>query len=74
MTTAPPSSLNAYTLIRQQSLLGRGLKRTGDVCFSLAVLSIGAPALLLLAAMVKLSSPGPVFYVQRRVGRIYKRF
>ena len=74
MTTAPPSSLNAYTLIRQQSLLGRGLKRTGDVCFSLAVLSIGAPALLLLAAMVKLSSPGPVFYVQRRVGRNYKRF
>ena len=74
MTTAPPSSLNAYTLIRQQSLFGRGLKRTGDVCFSLAVLSIGAPALLLLAAMVKLSSPGPVFYVQRRVGRNYKRF
>ena len=74
MTTAPPSSLNAHSLIRQQSLFGRGLKRTGDVCFSLAVLSIGAPALLLLAAMVKLSSPGPVFYVQRRVGRNYKRF
>ena len=74
MTTAPPSSLNAYSLIRQQSLFGRGLKRTGDVLFSLTVLSVGAPALLLLAAMVKLSSPGPVFYVQRRVGRNYKRF
>ncbi|MED5384818.1 MAG: sugar transferase [Cyanobacteriota bacterium] len=74
VTTAPPSSLNAYSLIRQQSLFGRGLKRTGDVLFSLTVLSVGAPALLLLAAMVKLSSPGPVFYVQRRVGRNYKRF
>ena len=74
MTTAPPSSLNAHTLIRQQNLFGRGLKRTGDVLFSLTVLSVGAPALLLLAAMVKLSSPGPVFYVQRRVGRNYKRF
>ncbi|MEC8095650.1 MAG: sugar transferase [Cyanobacteriota bacterium] len=74
VTTAPPSSLKAHTLIRQQNLFGRGLKRTGDVLFSLTVLSVGAPALLLLAAMVKLSSPGPVFYVQRRVGRNYKRF
>ena len=74
MTTAPPSSLTAHTLIRQQNLLGRGLKRTGDVIFSLAVLSVGAPALLLVATLVKLSSPGPVFYVQRRVGRNYRRF
>ena len=74
VATAPPSSLNAYTLIRQQSRLGRGLKRFGDIVFSLSVLGLGAPVLLLLAALVTLSSPGPIFYVQRRVGRNYRRF
>ncbi len=72
--TAPPSLLPANTLIRQQSRIGRGLKRTGDIFFAAAVLGLGAPVLLVLAALVKLSSPGPVFYVQRRVGRNYHRF
>ena len=35
---------------------------------------MGAPLFGLLAALVKLSSPGPVFYVQKRVGRGYRRF
>ena len=72
--SAPPSTLTAGSLIRQQSRTGRGLKRTGDVVFSLAVLGLGSPVLLLLACLIKLSSPGPVFYVQRRVGRDYQRF
>ena len=72
--SAPPSTLPAGTLIGQQSRVGRVLKRSGDIAFSLAVLSLGSPALLLLALLVKLSSPGPVFYVQRRVGRGYQRF
>ncbi|CAI8182549.1 MAG: UDP-glucose:undecaprenyl-phosphate glucose-1-phosphate transferase [Prochlorococcus marinus str. MIT 9215] len=72
--SAPPSPLPATDLIGQQSRLGRSIKRTGDVVFSIAVLTLGSPVLLLLAMLVKLSSPGPVFYVQRRVGRNYKRF
>ena len=74
MTTAPPSLHNARTLIGQQSRIGRVLKRSGDIVFSLAVLGAGAPILLSLALLVKLSSPGPVFYIQRRVGRNYRRF
>ena len=74
VTTAPPVAVPTGLLIRQQSRTGRGLKRGGDIAFSLAVLGLGAPVLLLLAALVKLSSPGPVFYVQRRVGRDYNRF
>ena len=74
VTTAPPVAVPTGLLIRQQSRTGRGLKRGGDIVFSLAVLGLGAPVLLLLAALVKLSSPGPVFYVQRRVGRDYSRF
>ena len=72
--SAPPSTLPAGTLIGQQSRVGRVLKRSGDITFSLALLSLGSPVLLLLALLVKLSSPGPVFYVQRRVGRGYQRF
>ena len=71
---APPSKLSARALVRQQSTTGRSLKRTGDVVFALSALLIGAPVFLLLAVLVKVSSPGPVFYVQRRVGRGYRRF
>jgi lipopolysaccharide/colanic/teichoic acid biosynthesis glycosyltransferase len=38
------------------------------------VLSLGAPLFLLLGLMVKLTSRGPVFYVQQRVGRDYRSF
>ena len=74
LIAAPPSSLTALTLVRRQSRVGRTIKRSGDVLFSLAVLTLGAPLFGLLAALVKLSSPGPVFYVQKRVGRGYRRF
>lgn len=74
LLAAPPSTLTARALVRQQSTAGRSLKRTGDVLFSLAVLGLGSPVFLLLALLVKVSSPGPVFYVQRRVGRGYRHF
>lgn len=72
--SAPPSTLPAGTLIGQQSRAGRVIKRSGDIVFSLALLGLGSPVFLFLALLVKLSSPGPVFYVQRRVGRGYRRF
>ncbi|MFL0792712.1 MAG: sugar transferase [Prochlorococcus sp.] len=74
LITAPPSSLPIGALMRQQSPIGRTIKRSGDVLFSLAALSLGLPLFVLVALLVKLSSPGPVFYVQRRVGRGYQRF
>ena len=72
--SAPPSELAVPTLIDQQNRSGRVLKRSGDILFSFTVLTLGLPVLFLLAVLVKLSSPGPVFYVQRRVGRAYQRF
>ena len=74
LVAAPPSSLSSLTLVREQSRLGRSLKRSGDVVFSAAVLGLGSPLFLLLAVLVKFSSPGPVFYVQKRVGRGYRNF
>lgn len=75
--SALPSSSDRPTaaqLIEAQSTSSRVIKRTGDIVFSLAVLGLGSPLFLLLAALVKVSSPGPVFYVQRRIGRGYRDF
>ncbi len=45
------------------------MKRAFDLCISSAVLLVSAPLLLMVAVGVKLSSPGPVFFRQVRMGR-----
>ena len=69
-----PSRLLAEEIIRNQSRYGRTLKRIGDVIFSLLVLTLGSPMFILIGILVKLSSPGSIFYVQKRVGRNYREF
>ena len=69
-----PSSLPALEIIRNQSRSGRTLKRIGDIVFSLIVLTLGSPIFILIGILVKLSSPGSVFYIQKRVGRNYREF
>jgi len=44
------------------------LKRAMDVTVALVGMLAGLPFMLLIAAAVKLTSPGPVIYKQRRVG------
>lgn len=58
-----------YT-VRDVALRGwnRVLKRGFDILFSSLVLVLGAPIMLLIAAIVKFDSPGPVFFIQERVG------
>lgn len=46
----------------------RIIKRAIDIIFSLAVLIVTLPLQLIIAALVKLTSPGPVFYKQERMG------
>jgi exopolysaccharide biosynthesis polyprenyl glycosylphosphotransferase len=50
------------------------VKRIFDLVVSLLALIVGAPVLALLALLVKLTSPGPVFIFQERVGRGGKTF
>ncbi len=57
-----------------QSLDGELFKRLFDILFSLSVLILFAPVYLLLAFLIALSSSGPIFYVQERVGKNRKRF
>ena len=47
----------------------RFVKRAFDLCISSAVLVVTSPLLLVVAVGVKLSSPGPVFFHQVRLGR-----
>lgn len=49
-------------------------KRIGDVIISAVALVALAPVYLLLAAVVKSTSPGPVFYSQERIGYHKRRF
>ena len=44
------------------------LKRTFDVCFSLFVLIFLSPLFLSAALAIRLSSNGPIFYKQQRIG------
>lgn len=54
------------------------VKRVGDIAFSVVILTLISPILIGIAIAVKLSSPGPVIFKQRRYGldgkeiRVYK--
>ena len=45
------------------------VKRTTDIVLSSAALLIAGPVMLLVAAFVRLTSPGPALYSQERVGK-----
>lgn len=55
-------------------LNGALAKRSFDVLFSLTVLLVFSPVYLVLILLIAVSSPGPIFYVQERVGKNRKRF
>jgi Undecaprenyl-phosphate glucose phosphotransferase len=65
---AAPSEAIAYTI----------LKRSFDLIFASAVTILTAPLMLLIAVAIRLTSQGPVLFVQNRVGlngrlfRVYK--
>jgi lipopolysaccharide/colanic/teichoic acid biosynthesis glycosyltransferase len=54
--------------------ISRVLKRVLDIVFSLAVLIVLLPLLLIIAFFIKLGSGGPVLYTSLRAGKGYKIF
>lgn len=56
------------------SPFNQALKRGLDVVFSALVLTFTSPIMLLIALLIRLDSPGPVFFVQERVGLDGKLF
>jgi exopolysaccharide biosynthesis polyprenyl glycosylphosphotransferase len=52
----------------------RALKRAMDLVIATTLLVLFAPLMALIAIGIKLDSPGPVFFIQERVGRRGKSF
>lgn len=66
-------------LIRRESrryafLFSSFCKRSVDVLLSLVIITVLAPVILAVAIGVKLSSTGPVFFIQYRTGYMGRRF
>lgn len=56
-------------MIRIDTPVGRALKRSMDVAGSALGVVVLSPVLLALGVLIKLDSPGPVFFRQVRVGK-----
>lgn len=73
MDSKLPDRARGYPLVRLQRsshpVLSLQLKRVFDVVAATTVLFVASPLLLFLAAMVKLTSPGPALFTQDRVGQ-----
>ncbi len=71
-------SLEDFPLItitsRPLASLERFIKRAFDILFAIFALLISMPVMITTAILVRLDSPGPIFYKQKRVGRYGKEF
>lgn len=56
------------------NLSTRFVKRSFDIIFSSTVILFGLPVFLMVAALTKLTSKGPILYTQERIGRDGKPF
>jgi exopolysaccharide biosynthesis polyprenyl glycosylphosphotransferase len=53
---------------------GLAIKRAIDIVVSTTAIVLLSPVIVLTALLVKLSSPGPIFFVQKRLGRNKRMF
>jgi lipopolysaccharide/colanic/teichoic acid biosynthesis glycosyltransferase len=68
----PPPEMPLYPDLAQRDdakRVPRVLKRTVDAVGSALALVLAAPLLLAIAVLIKLSSPGPILFRQRRIGQ-----
>jgi hypothetical protein len=70
--TSEPLLRDLYVSPRTRVL--NALKRLLDIAASAALLALVSPLFLLISALVKLKSPGPVFFKQERVGELGRPF
>lgn len=68
------ADFSVITFFREKLLLQLLVKRIMDVVISAALLLLLSPLMLTIAVIIKLTSPGPVFFIQERVGMNRRRF
>ncbi len=77
-TEVSVSDLGGLPLLTVRDVALRGwrlsLKRIFDLVFASIALILFSPLMILLAILIKLESPGPVFYIQERMGLDAKPF
>ncbi|BFM40382.1 sugar transferase [Synechocystis sp. LKSZ1] len=71
---APTVLPRRYRRSSVTALNGAVAKRLFDIVFSSAVLVLFSPLYLILSVLIAVSSPGPIFYVQQRVGKNHRPF
>jgi exopolysaccharide biosynthesis polyprenyl glycosylphosphotransferase len=62
------------TFFREKLLLQLLLKRIMDVLISATALLVLSPLMLVIGIIIKVTSPGPVFFVQERIGMNRRKF
>ncbi len=67
--TVPPSEEPAEEFVIREPAAYRIAKRVFDLLVAVAALVLLVPIIPLIAIMIKLDTPGPVFFRQQRVGR-----
>lgn len=59
---------------KSENYLGESVPRIFDVCFSIGVLILTALLFALVAIMIRVTPPGPIFFAQERIGLNGKPF
>lgn len=65
---------NSIIFLKQRIFLFNIIKRLIDIIGSVTLLLFFSPILILTAFLIKLTSPGPIFFSQKRVGRNSNQF
>ncbi|PWV55794.1 sugar transferase [Chitinophaga sp. S165] len=75
LNTYPPLTVvNGGKKVKTKRTFNALLKRAFDILIASLALIIISPALLLIAAIIKAESRGPIFYAARRAGKNYQVF
>ncbi len=63
-----------HTVISKPKLYGKLMKPLIEVCIAFTLFLLLIPAMVIIALLVKLGSPGRIFYTQERIGKDGKAF
>ncbi len=74
--TGPDDNAVYADILRKDltSTIKRGLKRILDIIGSLFGIGVASPLMVIIAVLIKLTSPGPILFRQERIGFLGRKF